>query len=357
MLGADEREMLVEEGSEGPPARRMLPSFTRMIVACVAATGCSALVVDTWPRWWVAIAPSRQFGRITATSEGQILTWNDGDIVNLDKLKAKVNLDQKWGSCKRQDTGGPQGSMYCCTQGNPGSLSQSFECSPLCFPGHATVKLRGRENAPVSELAVGDHILVRHASGSMLYEPILGFLHAVRGEHGVTSSFLTVEHSDGTFRASANHVVFVVSSSGTKDTSVRSLHVGDRLLISNGNATSYSTILSLRHDAGKTGMYAPLTASGTIVVDGVVSSNYATAGNSDIPHAAMHASFFPLRAYKRLFADSMAARFLAAFSSIPSIRWHCGNDGKLAARGLDEIHPLPAFYYRVLKLHKLLPVP
>ena len=48
-------------------------------------------------------------------------------------------------------------------------------------------------------------------------------------------------------------------------------------------------------------MFAPLTSSGTIVVDGVLASNYAgSSATLSSPHGAAHGIAFPLRVYHKL---------------------------------------------------------
>merc|ERR1712187_32133 len=95
-------------------------------------------------------------------------------------------------------------------------------------------------------------------------------------------------------------------------------------------------------------------ASGTIIVDGVIASNYATVGNLQIPHGAMHASFFPVRAYKQLGFEALFRSFWSVVCPGDSMRWICDGDGRKSQRGREEMHPLAAFYYRTLKLDKLL---
>jgi hypothetical protein len=66
----------------------------------------------------------------------------------------------------------------------------------------------------------------------------------------------------------------------------RSFHVGDHVqLIENGQLVS-GEIIDIQQTRQK-GFYAPLTPSGTIVVDGVLCSNYALVENHVLAHKAM----------------------------------------------------------------------
>jgi len=150
-----------------------------------------------------------------------------------------------------------------------------------CFPGEAVAQVMGRGEVRMSELLSGDRVLAK--SGT--YEPVLGLLHGIRLQ---PTEFLTVRHSRGELRASANHIVFA----NDVDMLVASLQVGDDLHSGDGK----SMVLSVLRSVGSHGMFAPLTPSGTIVVDNVHASDYA--GSSETlssPHGTAHAIAFSAR--------------------------------------------------------------
>merc|ERR1711879_1113081 len=131
---------------------------------------------------------------------------------------------------------------------------------------------------------------VRTSNG---FEPVLDFLHQVPGEVGDRRRMVKVAHETGTFQATSGHLVFTAES----DKPMSKVVVGDSLLVGDKwqKVTGVSVIES------SSGLYAPLTPSGTIVVEGVLASNYATPSPSLwLPHAAAHAAFFSLRALHEL---------------------------------------------------------
>ena len=147
--------------------------------------------------------------------------------------------------------------------------------------------LEGAGETRISELRVGDRVLSTRG-----YETVLGFLHQLRGG---SSSFLTVSHSDGEFRATENHLVF--AAEGSK--AVGYLRVGEQIFVSTSAPTS--EILEVREGKSSLGMFSPLTASGTVVVDGVVASIYGQPSKrGKLTHGSAHAAFFPVRAYHAL---------------------------------------------------------
>jgi len=122
------------------------------------------------------------------------------------------------------------------------------------------------------------------------YDSEFGFLHSLPG----SASFVTIEHESGELRATGNHLIF----NGAGEAMAAELfNGGDELLLSNGER---ARVLALRKDSTEHGVFAPLTASGAVAVDGVQASNYATVGKLNIPHSAMHASFVLSRIFSPL---------------------------------------------------------
>jgi hypothetical protein len=153
----------------------------------------------------------------------------------------------------------------------------------------------------VASLSADDEVLVQSAGGDLRFEPVLTFLHKVPQSLGLSHESLTVVHTHGSFRASRNHLVFVISDGGVRhDKTTGALQPGDLLLIMDSEAAevSKSIVLSISSQMTTEGMYAPLTSSGTLLVDGVVASAYGTPElGKKFHHAASHASFFAVRAY------------------------------------------------------------
>mmetsp|Transcript_115654 Transcript_115654/g.326991 ORF Transcript_115654/g.326991 Transcript_115654/m.326991 type:complete len:716 (-) Transcript_115654:99-2246(-) len=191
-----------------------------------------------------------------------------------------------------------------------------------CFPGEAIVTVRGSGRTRVADVEIGDEVLTEHA-GLLAYEPVLAYLHQ-RPASARPDAFVTVVHEQGKLRASAAHLVMCadVDSADTadlrhrrSDKPVQDLRPGDVLLVAalnNGEALVPSRVLELRQSSSHLGMYAPMTASGTLIVDRVLVSNYAGAREYvSIPHGAFHALFFPLRLYHRLRLPTYLPPFLA----------------------------------------------
>lgn len=196
--------------------------------------------------------------------------------------------------------------------------------STTCFAGDALASVEGTGAVRLADLSVGDSVLVRRADGEFAFERLLGFLHATKG----LSRFLMVEYAGGELRASANHLVFV---EGSAPKLASELQAGDRVLAFNGRSEEARMVLSVRTASSEAGMVAPLTMSGSIVVDGVVASAYATHSPSAfVPHCVLHALFFPAR--------MLASMAVGAWSTGPSPRDNTA----------DALHPLASLYAQAL---------
>merc|ERR1712072_1568382 len=89
-----------------------------------------------------------------------------------------------------------------------------------------------------------------------------------------------------------NHIVFVRGG----DKIAADLATGDTLFIAGESGAVASKVLAVTQDSRHVGMFAPLTPSGTIVVDNVIASNYGSFASHFSPsHSAFHAALFPVR--------------------------------------------------------------
>ena len=167
-----------------------------------------------------------------------------------------------------------------------------------CFPGNATVVLRGGERVRMDELKIGDYVLSIHpTTHTPVYSKV--YLWAHRDPH-ITATFLHITHTHGHLHISANHLILT----GDNDTPVPShrLTVGDSIHFisseqnndnnnnnnnNNNNkkkkekerGDSHTLCLSSVHvlhihTCTQMGYYTPFTNNGLIVVDNIATSVY-----------------------------------------------------------------------------------
>ena len=168
---------------------------------------------------------------------------------------------------------------------------EQYACSmekitAVCFPGSSLIELANGSLKSLSHLQIGDHVRVnKHHT----YEPVIAFIHAK--EYGLFD-FLQVtirslfSNSTSVLLVAPNHLVFDFDSNNARFAG--KFHVGGRLQFIENEQTVPGEIISMKLVKAQ-GYYAPLTPSGTIVVDGVVSSNYATVSNHALAHFFMGA--------------------------------------------------------------------
>eukprot|EP00929_Paragymnodinium_shiwhaense_P041032 TRINITY_DN2133_c0_g2_i1.p1 TRINITY_DN2133_c0_g2~~TRINITY_DN2133_c0_g2_i1.p1 ORF type:complete len:305 (+),score=43.13 TRINITY_DN2133_c0_g2_i1:48-917(+) len=172
-----------------------------------------------------------------------------------------------------------------------------------CFPASAQAVVKGVGKTLMRHIRTGDQVLTGTSRGSLAFEPVLGHLHLAAEQHTI---FRRIFHRHGSFDASAGHLVFVVGQDGSSvSKAVGDIFVGDILQhFDDGTGEQVrSETLAVSAYAAE-GVYAPVTASGVLVVDGVSASNYATlSGSMPVGHGAMHSSAFLLRGVAMLNRD------------------------------------------------------
>lgn len=216
----------------------------------------------------------------------------------------------------------------------------------------------------MEKLRVGDIVLV-DKEGQLAYQPVLTFMHAVPGASG----FVTVTHSlaNESLRASASHLVFTVAdASGSRRIAVpaASLQAGDWILADTSDGRIRpSKVLTVGRGQGAKGMFAPLTSSGSIIVDGVSASNYAVPSSMKwLSHSLAHAALFPVRAYHQLrlaaLLQPLWSRLCGQGPSIGKQRfWLCQGDGisKVYSTASEDTHPFAALLWKGMPFDKLIP--
>lgn len=154
----------------------------------------------------------------------------------------------------------------------------------ICFPGSASVVVRGKGRVAMRDLVLGDFVLVKHN----LYSPVILFGHFGKRHRQLQpiTTFVQIATDDSNLRISAGHYVrtgaawFALKRAGE-------FRVGDTIWLNSG-------VGSVRNvtRVTDTGLFSPVTAHGDIMVDAVIASCYTEA----LQPAAAHALLLPLRA-------------------------------------------------------------
>ena len=150
-----------------------------------------------------------------------------------------------------------------------------------CFDGSSTVIVKGRAK-PVCmrDLDVGDYVL----DNTLGYTKIVGWLHR---DEELDSEFLVIHHQSGRpLVVTDDHLLFCA----TKQTYVPSSMVDsiDSMYI---DGTMVRSFITKRETVSRKGVYAPLTQSGALMVNGVHVSCYASPKELSFPVTQSMANF------------------------------------------------------------------
>lgn len=166
--------------------------------------------------------------------------------------------------------------------------------SSICFSGRSKVQVQGEHTATrMDELKIGDKVLGSDGQ----YTKIYSFGHY---QPNVESKFLQIRSATHSIEISVEHMLFIQEDTAlpAKAVPAGSIKVGDYLVTEQG-LSQVLLILNIK----TRGAFAPLTTSGTIVVDGVLASNYVSRDwlpdtiTGQVLHWLQHGAVLPYRLF------------------------------------------------------------
>ncbi|KRT83295.1 hypothetical protein AMK59_3366, partial [Oryctes borbonicus] len=154
-----------------------------------------------------------------------------------------------------------------------------------CFSAESTVFTETGTQRKLQDLQVGEKILSLDLNTQQfIYSEVILFLD---WDPSQRRDFLKFELRSGrTLTVTPSHLIFQIANDNTSRTIYAAkLSVGDRVLVRDSSRLIEDAIVKVQQVA-KTGVFAPLTMTGTVVVDGVLASCYATIDSQSIAHWA-----------------------------------------------------------------------
>lgn len=193
-------------------------------------------------------------------------TW-----VNSDSYRYFVEFQP---SCKGQTTPSPAPGTTTAPSTAPNE-SPTASPGPACFPAHATVQLRDGSVKRMDQLTLGDHI---HVAANEFSELIMW---SHRDANALSDDFVEIQLASGRkVTATRDHLMHangkLVPASDVKP--------GDLMV---DVVRGVSSVESVRHSVRARGLFNPHTASGDLVVDGVLVSAYTTAIPPRVAHTLL----------------------------------------------------------------------
>jgi hypothetical protein len=158
-----------------------------------------------------------------------------------------------------------------------------------CFSGDMEVEVQGCGSKPISELVYGDMVKTLDTETmAPVYTKVLTYLH--RDDNVEADFFLIKTKLNKALKLSAKHLIAKRNdnSQNLEYVYAKDLKVGDKLL--SEDSESLLRIEEIEIVSGK-GAYAPLTESGTLLVNGVLASCYAKVSSHRLAHLSMQPVF------------------------------------------------------------------
>lgn len=198
-----------------------------------------------------------------------------------------------------------------------------------CFPGDAQVILQGGATKQMHELRPDDEVLASSTAdgrGPFVYSPVLSFLDR---QPNATKTFYVIGTDTGrNITMTAAHLIFVTDcacglsepgweeaatdphlgfmmrgrsswAAGLRTVFASEVRPGQCIVTPQGKDSTLSVVTFVKEQKS-TGLYAPLTQHGSIVVNGVLASCYAAVDNHHLAHWALA----PMRSFYSLIGPS-----------------------------------------------------
>ncbi|XP_047984009.1 tiggy-winkle hedgehog protein [Leguminivora glycinivorella] len=153
-----------------------------------------------------------------------------------------------------------------------------------CFPGDAVVHTpEGARD--IGTLRIGDRVLAADDSGKMVYSEVVTFIDR---DPNATRRFIEITAENGVaITATPSHLILLAAADGWREAFAGDVRPGDVLLTRGTGVVMRPSRVTHTRPVHKRGVYAPLTKTGTVIVDDALASCYAVVSSHSLAHAAM----------------------------------------------------------------------
>jgi len=183
-----------------------------------------------------------------------------------------------------------------------------------CYDRSSTVSLANGEVIRMDDLRIGQFVQVTDPAG---IEGTSKFIGWTEKHHSLTEFYRLTTESENILTMTGTHGLFIWKAGSVMATFAKDLTVGDLLVVSK-NTNSFQAVrlksISIVHEFGALG---PLTESGTIMVNNVSTSCYAS-----YPHQLAHFALLPARWWPKIFLDDDESQTKEGIRNyITNIKW------------------------------------
>ncbi|CAF3137793.1 unnamed protein product [Rotaria socialis] len=184
--------------------------------------------------------------------------------------------------------------MYCA------GWSCRTDTKETCFSGRSKVITKNGYQKELADVKIGEEVLVLNGGNTLSFEPIFDFIHAHRtGMYTFLrlTAFNAQANKTVSIEISFYHLIFLFENQYPIHAS--RVRIGDLLQIVDGINVLPGVVVKIEETKSE-GFLSPLTPSGTIVIDGIVASNYAVVHSHLVAHYVMQ----PYRWWRAFFGAS-----------------------------------------------------
>lgn len=159
-----------------------------------------------------------------------------------------------------------------------------------CFSANSTVITSNGEHRKLADLKIGEKIQSVDSKGNVILSEVLTFLDRDENQTREFVHLETVDEKNIIVTPAHLLMVWLPIEQKVKYVFADKIQEGDHLLVSFNNNLEPRKVIKISVTLSR-GVYAPLTSTGTLLVDSIAASCYAVVDSQKIAHW----SFMPLR--------------------------------------------------------------
>jgi hypothetical protein len=183
-----------------------------------------------------------------------------------------------------------------------------------CFTAYSTVELVSGARVRMDQLQVGDRVLSVDDLGQLAHSPVVAFTSVYPNRSG---SAVHIEFGhQGRISLSPIHLLFVSDSAVGAPRDEQAMHVRPGMYLWSLDARDKSRLepamVASVTFGEETGWFTPLTASGTLIVDGVLASCHTTG-----PHGLVRVMYAPWQWWLHYFPAPLGLPFVGDNAAVP----------------------------------------
>ncbi|KAL3880596.1 hypothetical protein ACJMK2_032825 [Sinanodonta woodiana] len=186
-----------------------------------------------------------------------------------------------------------------------------------CFPPSSTVQLEDGTHVTMADLHLGQKVLSSFSNGEAKYSTVYFIAHQ---DDKCSAKYISIRTSGHTIKLTPDHHIYI---NNLHTVPARDVKVGDTVMVvSKNNSCLEQEIVTELSRSTDVGIYAPITMSGTIIVNSVLASCYVDV----VPPQIAHPLLWPARQLYQLAPSLSSATNSHGKDGMPIwVKWFMDN--------------------------------